>query len=140
VQLKDHPTFRFMSEALDLVKQGRTVLEQRHDFAGYMAQHTDLVVSHQWCNTQNILYLDALHGGYPLVHNSPWLGQVGYFYPESDVQAGAARVIEAACHHDENLPSYERAAQAFIASLSPLSHGNGERYAQRLTALERGGR
>jgi hypothetical protein len=139
VQMQEHPTFRFMTQALDIVQQGRTVFGQRHDFAGYMAQHADLVVSHQWCNEQNYLYLDALHGGYPLVHNSGWL-KAGYYYAGSQVQAGAARVIEAAYRHDANLGAYRREAQAFIATLSPRASGNAQRYAQRLVALAQGNR
>ncbi|CAJ0809162.1 hypothetical protein LMG19083_04864 [Ralstonia psammae] len=134
VQMQTHPTFRFLIDSLELTRAGKTVLEQRHDFVGYTGQHIDAVVSHQWQNPQNYLYLDALYGGYPLVHNSPWL-EAGYAYPEFDIRAGAMCLIQAAHGHDANLRTYRAQAQAFLARLSPLAPANGSAYARRLLAL-----
>lgn len=134
VQMQTHPTFRFLIDSLELTRAGKTVLEQRHDFVGYTGQHIDAVVSHQWQNPQNYLYLDALYGNYPLIHNSPWL-QAGYAYPEFDIGAGAQRLIEAAREHDANLRTYRAQAQAFLARLAPRDPANGSAYARRLLAL-----
>jgi hypothetical protein len=73
LHLKDHPTLLYLANSLDLVKQQKAVFQGRHDFAGYMVQHANAVVAHQWQNDQNYNYLDALYGNYPLIHNSPWL-------------------------------------------------------------------
>lgn len=136
VHMKDHPTFNFFANALDIVKQGKALFDGRHDFPAFMAQHSELVVSHQWQNEQNILYLDALHGGYPLVHNSPWLGDCGYFYKDSDIGDGAEQVMAAFAHHDENFETYQSRARKFLASLHPDNKENQQRYARRLQALE----
>ncbi len=135
VQLRDHPTFTFLNNSLDLTRDGKTVLDQRHDFPSYMAQHADLVVTHHWDNPQNILYLDALWGGYPLVHNSPWLGDVGYFYPESDTVTGARQILTAWAEHAVNLSSYRAKADRFLATLNPLNQANKTAYARRLLHL-----
>ncbi|KVF40981.1 DUF2827 domain-containing protein [Burkholderia vietnamiensis] len=137
-QMKDHLTFSFMTSSLDLVKHGRVCFEQRHDFVAYMAQHADMVVSHQWNNDQNYLYLDALYGGYPLVHNSPWIKDLGYYYPEFDIEEGARKLIEAARTHDAQLSSYNAAARELFVRLNPLSAGNMLDYTRRLIALDTG--
>jgi hypothetical protein len=136
VQMKEHPTFNFLANSLDLVKHGKATFEQRHDFAGFMAQYGDLVVAHQWRNPQNILHLDALYGGYPLVHNTPWLGEAGYYYPDSDIEAGAEQLLAAWAGHDENFDSYQSRAGRFLASLNPLNAANQSDYARRLLYLE----
>jgi hypothetical protein len=135
VQLRDHPTFSFLLSSLDLNKADRTVLDGRHDFPSYMAGHSNLVVSHQWDNPQNILYLDALWGGYPLVHNSPWLGEAGYYYPDSDTVTGAAQVIAAWEEHGSNLAAYRATAARFLGGLDPLDPANLAAYARRLLHL-----
>ncbi|WP_260464056.1 DUF2827 domain-containing protein [Burkholderia sp. Bp8963] len=135
IQIKDHPTFVHLANSLDLTKQGKVRFEQRHDFAGYMSQFGDAVVTHQWQHDQNTLYLDALHGGYPLIHNSAWLESVGYYYPDSDIPSGACRLVEASRNHDENFDCYRRSATAFLARLSPLHAMNLDAYARSLLRL-----
>ncbi|WP_017778208.1 DUF2827 family protein [Paraburkholderia kururiensis] len=135
VQMQAHPSFAFLLRSLDLHYRERVKLDGRHDFAGFMSQHADAVVSHQWQNEQNIVYLDALYGGYPLVHNSPWLRDLGYYYPDSDIEAGAAQLAHAARHHDSQQERYAGRARSFLATLSPHHAANGSHYARRLLAL-----
>ena len=135
VQMKDHPTFAFLLRSLELDMHGKIHLDHRHDFAGYMSQYADAVVAHQWQNEQNILYLDALYGGYPLIHNSPWLSDVGYYYADADIEGGARELRDAARNHDAGHTAYARIARAFLAELSPSADRNRARYAQRLLHL-----
>jgi hypothetical protein len=129
----DHLTFNYLSNSLDIVKAGRACFTGRHDFPGYMAQHADAVISHQWSNDQNYAYVEALYGGYPLIHNSPWLGNdVGYYYPDFDVSAGADQLLWAAYYHRENLDEYRARAAKFIAQLSPSATTNIDCYARAL--------
>ncbi len=131
----DHPTFNFMANSLDIVKAGRGLFLGREEFAPFMARRADLVVSHQWMNDQNYLYLDALHGGYPLVHNSRWLGDVGYYYADFDIEAGALQVLRAVRDHAEGLNAYRTRAAALIASLAPEAAPNQAGYLRRLLSL-----
>lgn len=132
----DHIAFNFLANSLDIVKAGCALFEGRHDFPAYMAQHTNAVVSHQWNNDQNYLYMDALYGGYPLVHNSEWMGShAGYYYPHFDVEAGARQLLHAAHRHQENLPAYRRGAQGWLMQLSPEADANRRAYARHLLTL-----
>lgn len=100
-----------------------------------MVQHADAVVSHQWQNDQNYSYLDALYGNYPLVHNSPWLRDAGYYYPGFEVGAGVEQLLNAARHHDAQLDDYRARSQRVFDALDPLASANVEGYAQRLLHL-----
>ena len=135
VHFKDHPTLLFLANSLDLVKQQKAVFQGRHDFAGYMVQHANAVVAHQWQNDQNYNYLDALHGNYPLIHNSPWLRDVGYYYPDFNTIEGARQLLLAASQHDAQLDSYRVQARGVIDAVSPFSHDNLQKYARRLLHL-----
>ncbi|WP_157659603.1 DUF2827 family protein, partial [Burkholderia ubonensis] len=130
--MQHHASFASLLNTLDLQRDGRVHLDHRHDFVGYMSQFGDAVIAHQWQNAQNIMYLDTLYGGYPLIHNSPWLGEVGYFYPGADIEAGVQQLLAAARHHDVQIETYRAQANSFLASLHPQAEHNVTAYAQRL--------
>ncbi|QVN21293.1 DUF2827 family protein [Burkholderia pyrrocinia] len=135
IHMKDHPTFSFLTSSLALNENGKLCLDQRHDFVGYISQYGDAIVAHQWHNDQNIAYLDALYGGYPLIHNSPWLEAVGYYYPDSNVEEGAGQLLNAAYMHDLAHEDYVTQARGFLAQLSPDHPRNQSDYARALLAL-----
>lgn len=138
VQLSGHATWDYLVGSLDLTRADKLKLESRHDFAGFMAQFGDAVVVHQWRNVSNYLYMDALYGDYPLIHNSPWARDVGYYYPDSDVGAAADQILAARSHHAEDLPAYRSRSCDFLARVDPLHADNLTVYARRLLALAAG--
>jgi Protein of unknown function (DUF2827) len=71
------------SNQLDIVSHGIATFAGRYAAYEFMAAYGDAVVSHARENGQNYLYYELLCGGYPLIHNSPFLGTAGYFYPVS---------------------------------------------------------
>jgi hypothetical protein len=138
LHLKDHPTMLFFANSLDLVKAGKALFHGRNDFAGFMVQFADAVVSHQWQNDQNYSYLDALWGNYPLIHNSPWLREAGYYYPDFNAQAGAQQLLQAWQHHDAQLDAYRERSQRVFERIDPANPANVQTYAKRLLALFNG--
>ncbi|KVT12758.1 hypothetical protein WT24_11915 [Burkholderia sp. MSMB1078WGS] len=137
---EQHPTFSFMRNALELTGAGLVRVDHRHDFVDFMSHAADAVVAHQWQNDQNNLHLDALYGGYPLVHNSAWLSGLGYYYPDFDVQAGAQALVRAARQHDAKVADYKRDVCAFLGRLHPLAEENGARYFKQLLHVSARGR
>ncbi|WP_080422657.1 DUF2827 family protein [Burkholderia ubonensis] len=138
VHMKEHPTFSFLLTSLELHKNDMIHLDHRHDFVGYVSQNIDAVVTHQWQNGQNYLHLDALYGGYPLIHNAPWLADVGYYYANSNVSEASRQIVKAASRHDTDHEAYVRSARSFLARLRPDAVDNCSRYARRLLALTSG--
>ena len=135
LHLKDHATMLYMANSLDIVRQHKAIFHGRHDFAGFMVQFADAVVSHQWQNDQNYSYLDALYGNYPLVHNSPWLRDAGYYYPDFDIAAGTGQLLQAVRGHDAQLDDYRARSQRVFDAIDPLHQANIDGYAQRLLHL-----
>ena len=135
LHLKDHATMLYMANSLDIVRQHKAIFHGRHDFAGFMVQFADAVVSHQWQNDQNYSYLDALYGNYPLVHNSPWLRDAGYYYPDFDIAAGTDQLLQAVRGHDAQLDDYRARSQRMFDAIDPLHQANIDGYARRLLHL-----
>lgn len=134
IHLKEHPTFVHFASSLDLVRQHKATFEPRMDLPSFMAQHADVVISHQWENPQNYLYYDVLYGGYPLIHNSKMLGDAGYYYPSFDSAAGGRALLDAWRHHDTHFDDYRKKAHAILHEVSVDNRANVDAYVARLVA------
>ena len=86
-----------------------------------MANHADAVVTHHWENGLNYLYYEALFGGYPLIHNSEFIADYGYYYPSFNAEEGG-KVLEMALRtHDANLEEYKIKSKHLLDRRSPTS-------------------
>jgi hypothetical protein len=133
-------SFVFLVENSELYKAGKLSIGARDYFSFVMARGANVVVSHQLDCPQNYLYLDAIYGGYPLIHNSEFFSDIGYYYPKSDIQAGADMLQLARREHDRNLDTYGARAHRAIEALSPVNPRNRDAYARRLIALSQAAR
>jgi hypothetical protein len=133
--MKEHSTFAGFANSLDLVRHGLAGFEGRFPTYQCLATDVDAVISHHWENGQNYLYYEALHGGYPLVHNSTYLNGNGYYYPDFDCEDGALALLQAFEQHDFDIDSYRRRAQDFLHTLNPLNEGNIKFYNDALVGL-----
>ena len=136
LHLVEHPTLLYLANSLDIVRTHRTIFSGRVDIASFMAeQRVNAIVSHQWQNDQNYVYLDALYGNYPLIHNSPWLKDAGYYYPDFDIQCGAEAVLSARDCHDRELTHYGKRAAQVLKAVSISHEPNVEAFAELLRAV-----
>ena len=132
---KDNPAFLRFAQALDIVKNGLCSFDGRFYYYQFMASHGDCVVSHQWHNAQNYLYYETLYGGYPLIHNSPMMKDLGYFYPDFDCKAGGEALIRAYETHDKNLEEYKATAAEFLKTLDISHKPNIDAYREEMLTL-----
>jgi len=136
----EHPTYVCFMQSMRTYQDGKVQIIGRDYFSHVMGRGCNMVVSHQLHCPQNYVYLDALYGLYPLIHNSVMFKDVGYYYEDSDIVGGAKLFLDAVEGHDENLEDYAKRAGAMIASLSPTSPVNINHYARRLLSLVSAGR
>lgn len=134
-RMLEHPAFVHFMQNLEVYKAGKVEMVARDYFALAMGRGKNVVVSHQINCPQNYLYLDALHGDYPLIHNSALFKETGYYYPDSNIEAGADAMMAAIEGHDRNLHDYRARARRMIESLSPTGRDNINNYARLLLSL-----
>jgi hypothetical protein len=137
LHLKEHTTFIRFATNLDIVVHGLTTFEGRFAVYEFMAAHGDAVVSHTWENAQNYLYYELLYGDYPLIHNSPYLGRCGYYYPDFDCQEGGRALLTAFREHDANLDAYRENARDLLDSVSIYNTVNIVAYTEAIRGLYR---
>lgn len=119
VHLKQNLHFAEFFDCLDLLKAQKVTAETRFPVYELLGQFVDTVVAHHWENGLNYLYYDVLYGGYPLVHNSAFLKDVGYYFESFDVQSGAAALARAHEEHDAHLPRYQEQNRELLWSVNP---------------------
>ena len=135
--LQQHPVMQSFCDALNIHRHGLIQFENRAATYEVMAKIANAVVSHQWENAQNYLYYELLWGGYPLIHNSPFVHAAGcgYYYPDFDCEQAGAAIVKALATHDENLAEYQRAAHAYLHSVDPHNPENIATYDRAMVAL-----
>lgn len=138
--LLETQTFKCMTDNLDLTKSGKLKIKAREYFSDVMRLGSNVVISHQLECSQNYLYLDALYGNYPLVHNSADFSDCGYYYESSDIDEAVEVVEWVVQYHDDDIESYDARAKRKIASVDPLTPSNRDIYARRLLSLTQFGR
>jgi hypothetical protein len=135
LHLKERADFVALAMSLDLVRHGIATFEGRFPIYEILGVQADAIVSHSWENEQNYVYYEALYGGFPLIHNSGYLGGCGYRYETFDPESGGAAIRRAFAAHDENLADYRRAARDFLATLDPLNEDNVAAYGRAIVQL-----
>jgi hypothetical protein len=126
--LKEHASFIGYARSMSIVQHGVGTFEGRLPVFQIMTELADAVVSHHCENGQNYLYYEMLHGGYPLIHNSAFLGTCGYRYNDYDPEDGALALLRAKAEHDLNLDSYRAEAREFLKTLDPLNPVNVQNF------------
>ena len=132
---RDNMEFITLMNQLDLVRQHKAVFLGRHETPVFLAQNTDIVVSHQWENPLNYFYLETCWQGYPLVHNAHLCADLGYCYEGNDVAGGCARLLEAIDTHDAQVPAYRARQRRLIDRYLPGNAAATEVYNTLLLGL-----
>lgn len=140
--LTGHLTFQRFAQNLDIVQTRHAdgnalcTFEARYNTPWFVAQHADVVVSHQWENGLNYAYYDVLHGGYPLVHNSDLLPPgVGYHYSDFDAHDGASALVDALLTHDQRADEYRQSAAGFLDTVRATAPANIDAHERALVRL-----
>eukprot|EP00043_Microstomoeca_roanoka_P011464 m.108022 g.108022 ORF g.108022 m.108022 type:complete len:481 (-) comp15202_c3_seq1:32-1474(-) len=121
---KDPDFIRFVQSAMTIYQGKKMYFEKRYRFAWFLSLYTDVVLSHQWGNELNYLYIEALFAGYPLVHNSPYFKDCGYYYEGDDAYMGRDKLREALLEHDANMEAYNAKAKECVWRHSPVNPAN----------------
>lgn len=136
--LKEHATFNRFALNLDLTRASKASYEPRLPFVDCMARsQLDAVVAHHWEWGLNNAYYDALHAGYPFIHNSDFLQAdgAGLYYSGFEA-AQAGDLLRQAWHEGADFwAAYRERAQRHLRLRHPTAPGNVAAYARLLAGL-----
>lgn len=113
------PEFVMLMNYLEIVRAGKASFVGRFDTPEFLAELTDIVVSHQWENALNYFYFEVCWQGYPLIHNASLAPDLGYYYRDNDVQQGADQLLRALTAHDQDWSGYARRQREILRRYTP---------------------
>lgn len=135
-QLAQHNLeFIGLMNQLDVVRQHKAVFLDRYDTPSFLAEMTDIVVSHQWDNPLNYFYLEVCWQGYPLIHNASLCQDLGYYYPGNDVQAGSRLLDQLVRGRNQGHAAYRQLQRERLARYRPGDPDMTARYSDLLQGL-----
>lgn len=124
IQLQQNLHFNSFASRLKLTQDKILTVEPRFVTADFLAHHADMVVTHHWENGLNYLYYDVLYGAYPLIHNSEFLADYGYYYESFDAESGGDALLRALSLHDRTVDSYREKSNALLAQVNAIAPHN----------------
>ncbi len=135
-EIKDKPYFlnnivTNMPSLNTNVVQDKVFFSDRCRFDGVFV-HPDILLSHHWNNGLNYLSLEAIYHTIPLVHNSLYFKEVGYFYPGFDVHKGAAAVKRALSEHKDQFTAHQHKNKVFLQRFSIYNKIVQQTYRERI--------
>ena len=90
--IKDNKLFTDFAKKSTLVKNKKMTFESRYPFVRMMNTYCNVVVSFQEDCELNYLYLECLYLGIPLIHNSSFLKEYGYYYEKYDTETASKHI------------------------------------------------
>jgi hypothetical protein len=85
-----------------------------------------IFVSHQILNGLNYMYYEALHYGYPLVHNSTYLEECGYSYSENNISECVDAILKAYTTHNKTHELYLEKSHKYLEKIDPFNKEVGK--------------
>jgi len=92
----------------DIYKDGLVSAETRIAIMDSINRYVDIVLSWQWENNLNYLWLDVAWMGWPVVHNGSLCKDVGYYYNEFDIKNAQEKIQEVIENHNDDKDYLER--------------------------------
>lgn len=106
--LKNGETFKSLVSRTQLFKKGILFSNPRLPVLDVLSKDLDVVLSWQWENNLNYLWLDVAWMGWPIVHNGSLCQDIGYYYDEFNVSFAINQLRLAIEDHNQDHDYLER--------------------------------
>jgi hypothetical protein len=125
---------------LDLYKNQKIQYLGRYPITRYLTSDVDIVLSHQWDNPLNYLYLDVLYFNYPLIHNADMVQDAGYYFKDFDMKNAGELIKHVIENHDSNLEEYKERNKPILERYTKENQGLLDLYDKLLENLFKPGK
>ena len=122
---------------MDIYKKRKEFLKlhNRMPFLNIIKNHGSIILSHQQDNGLNYLYLEALYLNLPLLHNSIFIKEYGYYYPENEVEIARDKLDFLLNHHKNNIEIYSKNNKKILDKFSFRNKENQNNYSNIIRLL-----
>jgi hypothetical protein len=110
-------------------------LYKRFRILDVITKYGSIIVSHQQDNALNYLYLEALYLNLPILHNSEFIKESGYYYPENNIDIAKFQINKILKEHQKNISNYSLNSEKVINKFSYKNPDNIKIYKKILISL-----
>ena len=110
-------------------------LQDRISILDAITKYGSIIISHQQDNALNYLYMEALYLNIPILHNSDFIKESGYYYPENDIDIAKLQMRKILKEHEKNISNYCLNSRQVINKFSPNNPSNINIYKKILISL-----
>ncbi len=76
-------------------------LQDRISILDAITKYGSIIISHQQDNALNYLYMEALYLNIPILHNSDFIKESGYYYPQNDIDIAKLQMTKILKEHEK---------------------------------------
>lgn len=105
--IKQKKDFIDFVKNLDVYKSGKASFEGGIAIVSALGKYGDIVIASQNQNELNYLYLDAAWMGYPILHNSQMMKDIGYYYEGNNAQQASEILLDICQNFDKHHEQYK---------------------------------
>ena len=110
-------------------------MRKRTSFLDAVTKFGSIIISHQQDNALNYLYLEALYLNLPLLHNSNFIKESGYYYPDNDIDIAKLQITKILKDHKINISNYALNAGKVFNKFSYKNPENIKNYENKISSL-----
>lgn len=122
-------------KTLDLFLDKKVFIDSRYITLEFMRNHGHIIVSHQWENPLNYLYIELAWMGWPIVHNAHLCKDIGYYYEGFNYKEGGNVLLNVIKNHDKDIDSYIERNRNIIKRYLPDNLELQEKYKELISNL-----
>tara|TARA_A100001011_G_C14290951_1_gene836171 strand:- start:65 stop:1189 length:1125 start_codon:yes stop_codon:yes gene_type:complete len=136
-QLANNEYFIKMILQMDIYNKRKDFLKlhNRLSFLEIIKKHGSIIISHQQDNALNYLYLESLYLDLPLLHNSTFIKEYGYYYPENEIEIARDKLDFILKNHASNIESYSTNNKKILNQYSLKNKVNQDNYLKIIKLL-----
>lgn len=101
--MASHERLMQILKPTDMFKSGIVTAEGRHPTINILNEYCDIILSWQWENNLNYLYLDVAWMGWPIVHNGNLCKDIGYYYDGFNADMAKDQMLLAINNHNNDI-------------------------------------
>lgn len=134
--LNDRTTFNKFYSNTELYKSGKLIIENRYSIAGlFNTKRIGTIVSNHFYNDLNYVTLEALYLNYPIIHNSEFCKEAGYYYDNFNTKLGTEQLSRAISTDDHLSDENIKSAKEIIYNFSINNPSNHRAYRELIKNL-----
>jgi len=101
-KLKNNKRLLQLISNMRLYKDNKITADGRINTPLALKKYIDVVLSWQWENNLNYLYLDVAWMGYPIIHNANLCTDIGYYYEDFNINMGVEQLYKVINTHNND--------------------------------------